>query len=88
MTEEKEIAFHFDITNLTHDDIKEKLKFYGVTRDTVFEKGKPDYFVSRCCALHCEEIYAYRGMRNPGYCEKHRRYGGVPQGVPYGQSKL
>jgi hypothetical protein len=83
------VTFHFNITNLTHRQIRDKLKLHGLVFDDMTWNGYPDYKVSRCCAVHCEEVFAYLGMPNPCYCEKCLSRKNRPaKGVPYGQSKL
>lgn len=81
--------FHFNITNLTHSEIRARLRLRGLFFDNIVTRGKPDYKVPHCCSVHCEEIFAYSG-KNPGYCVCHfgRGLKTSPKGVPYGQSKL
>jgi hypothetical protein len=88
MTDE---TLHYNISGLTHNQIRGVLKARGVTFDNLVTDGKPDYKVSHCCAVHCEEVYIYTGQ-NPGYCTKciqiMKNHRNRPQGVPYGKSKL
>jgi len=84
------MTFHFNITNLNRHQIRERLKRFDVPYDCLVFDGFPDYLVSRCCAVHCEEIFIYsRDQKNPHYCEKCIGGKNKPgKGVPYGQSKL
>ena len=83
--------FHKNITNLDHSQIRGLLRAHGVEIDMLVVPEEHTYKRSRCCAVHCEEIFMYSG-RNPGYCTKSIRklknYRNAPVGVPYGQSKL
>lgn len=74
--------FHFIINDLDRRQIGYILGGYGVPEDVVPR-------VSRCCAVGCDNIYAYGGMKNPSYCPKCVSKKNQPaRGVPYGQSKL
>lgn len=83
--------FHFNITHLNHQEIRDHLRNLGFVFDSSIWNLPPRYKVSHCCAVHCEEVFMYSG-KNPGYCEIHlkkkRHMMNEMVGVPYGQSKL